>query len=310
MITSFFRHFVVVVAIVLGSGCNVEILHDIDEPQANTTLAVLQQAGIAAQKQRVTSGSKATYTIEVGRGDAPRAWQLLRRHNLPRDKTQGLGEVFGAQASLVPSQTEQQALLRHALAGELTKTLQSIDGVREARVHVVLPRRNPLASPDTPRPKPRAAVLLKVAGKPALTVAQVQRLVAGSVEGLEASAVEVVLAPQAEGAKRATEPAALAGVGPFRVAATSRGGLLLTLILAIVLILAFALATLVMTLRYRALARRLADEDRAGRATSADLDASLSLLGRSFQDRDSVRLGTRSRLEPARAATRRGGRGT
>lgn len=282
MIASSLVRLLIVAGALFATACSVEILHDIDEPQANTTLAVLQQAGVAAQKHRVASGSKASYTIEVPRGDAPRAWQLLRRHSLPRKKTPGLGEIFGSQSSLVPSQTEQQALLRHALAGELTKTLQSIDGVRDARVHVVLPRRNPLAPPEARQPKPRAAVLLKVAGKAQLTVTQVQRLVAGSVEGLEASAVEVVLVP-ALGTATATAPAALAGVGPFRVAAASRGALLLTLIVGVVLILALALATLLLTLRYRALARLQAEHGRAGRATSADLDASLSLLGRSFQ---------------------------
>lgn len=285
MIASSLVRLLVVASALFATACSVEILHDIDEPQANTTLAVLQQAGVAAQKHRVASGSKASYTIEVPRGDAPRAWQLLRRHSLPRKQTPGLGEIFGSQSSLVPSQTEQQALLRHALAGELTKTLQSIGGVRDARVHVVLPRRNPLAPPEARQPKPRAAVLLKVAGKPQLTVTQVQRLVAGSVEGLEASAVEVVLVPALGGkaTTSSTPPTALASVGPFRVAAASRGGLLSTLIVGVVLILALALATLVLTLRYRALARVQAEQGRAGRATSADLDASLSLLGRSFQ---------------------------
>jgi type III secretion protein J len=271
------------VALLLVSGCSVEILHDLDEPQANTVLATLQKHGVTADKQRVASGSKATYTVAVPRGDAPRAWQLLRQHNLPRAKQAGLGEVFGAKQSLVPSSAEQRALLRHALAGEITRTLQSVHGVREARVHVVLPRRDPLASPDSPKPRPRAAVLLKVAGAPSISKDDIRKLVAGGVEGLAKKDVEVVIATS-KAANETAAPAAVAtaSVGPFQVAAGSRGGLLATLIIGVLLILLLALALLVFALRFRALKRLRAEETSAGRARSADIESSLSLLGRSF----------------------------
>ncbi len=271
-------------AVVLScAGCQVEILHDLDEPQANSVLAALQKSGISAKKERVASGSKATYTVAVSRDEAPRAWQLLRQHNLPRRKQPGLGEIFGAKQSLVPSSEEQRALLRHALAGEITHTLQSVDGVREARVHIVLPRRDPLAAPDAKKPRPRASVLLKVAGSAPIGIDDVRKLVAGGVEGLAKKDVEVVIANSKVGAKRTTlAKVTTASVGPFQIAAGSRGGLLATLIVGVLLILVLALGLMFFALRYRALKRLRAEETSAGRARSADIESSLSLLGRSF----------------------------
>ncbi|MCK5797366.1 MAG: hypothetical protein KAI47_09295, partial [Deltaproteobacteria bacterium] len=202
---------------------------------------------------------------------------------LPRPKRPGLGEVFGNKQSLVPSSAEHQALLRYALAGEITRTLQSIDGVRKARVHVVIPRRDPLAAPDKKRPRPRAAILLEVAGKLSISSDEVRRLVAGSVEDLDKSAVEVVITPvKGSRAKPLAAPGALASVGPFRVAPGSRGGLLATLTSAVLLILILALTLVVFALRFRALRRLRAEETTSRRATSADIESSLSLLGQSF----------------------------
>ena len=144
----------------LVTGCRVEVLHDISESEANQVLAALQGQGISADKGRVTEGSKATYTVSVRRSDAPEAWRVLRRQNLPRPQEKGIGEVFG-NVGLVPTGTQERALLRHAISGEIARTLNGVDGVQQARVHIVLPRRDPLAPPETPRREPRAAVLLK-----------------------------------------------------------------------------------------------------------------------------------------------------
>lgn len=122
---------------------------------------------------------------------------------------------------------EEHARWLHALAGELSRSLESIDGVVEARVHLGLPATNPLHPGG--RTAPRAAVLLKCrpsacAGLRALEPG-VRSLVAGAAEGLTADGVAVVIAEGAEPAPpppRAGRPrpllavavaAALGGVG-------------------------------------------------------------------------------------------------
>ena len=263
-------------------GCSVELLHDLDEVQANVALATLQKNGVDAAKNRVAQGSGSTYMIDVPKSQAPKAWQVLREHNLPRRRSDGLGEVFG-KSTLVPTAAQQQALMRHALSGEITRTLESIDGVSEARVHVVLPRRDPLAPPDREPPQPRASVLLKVRPDATLSEAEIKRLVSGGIATMSPEAVQVVITRThalQKSAKRAAVGTAF--VGPFQVAIHSRAALVATLIAAVVLILGLGLGLLLVWLKLLS-ARR--EQAQASIHHSPDLEASLSLIGRSMHTR-------------------------
>ncbi|MEP3296839.1 MAG: hypothetical protein ABJO27_10235, partial [Pseudoruegeria sp.] len=57
---------------------------------------------------------------------------------LPRQKFASLGEVF-ANTGIVGTPFEERARFMHAMNQEMANTISAIDGVREARVHVVLP---------------------------------------------------------------------------------------------------------------------------------------------------------------------------
>ena len=212
------RTMLVVSVLLVGcsiAGCSVEIIHDVEESTANEVLATLQRSGIDGEKLRSVQGSKATYTVAVPRGQAAEAWKILRRENLPRPAQEGLGEVFG-KTGLVPTATQERALMHHALAGELSRTLQSVRGVLEARVHLVLPARDPLAPPDAPQSPSKASVLLRVSGKCPLEREAVQRLVAGSVKDLKTEAVSVVIVEQEAGRHAAgAGDAAASSVGPI-----------------------------------------------------------------------------------------------
>jgi len=253
----------------------VEIVHDLDEPQANTIVAMLQREGVATNKTRQESGQKSTYTITVQRADAPRAWQLLRKQNLPRPATPGFGEVFKA-GSLVPTTAQQRAMMRHALSGEITQTLQSIEGVQQARVHIVLPRRDPLAPRDQQNPTARASVLLKITHPEAVKSHDIQKLVAGAVEGLAMKDVGVVMLNTAGARKTEAVDVPTVAVGPFAVAANSRISLVITLLGAIVLLLLSGLAILVLAIRLRRA------HQTAAAAPSPALEASMGLIERSF----------------------------
>jgi type III secretion protein J len=177
------------------------LLHDLSERQANEALVALDEAGIAASKAR-GEGREEGWTVAVSRTDEGRAHRLLAARELPRPRPPGLGEVFG-QGGPVPTPVEEHARWLHALAGELARSLEAIDGVLEARVHLGLP----IADPFRPlaRPSPRAAVLLKcrLVACPAVRALEggVRALVAGAAEGLAPDAVAVVIA-------EAVEPAA------------------------------------------------------------------------------------------------------
>jgi len=92
---------------------------------------------------------------------------------------------------VMTSEFMQQVTYRRALEGELSKTIQSIDGVKNANVHLAIPEKDVFAD-DTQ--KPTASVLVDT-GTRSLTSGQVQsivHLVASSVEGLDPTSVTVV----------------------------------------------------------------------------------------------------------------------
>jgi type III secretion protein J len=201
------------------SGCGAEeLFHGLDEPQANEVLVALDDGGIAARKLR-EEGSEGGWTVAVAPGDASRAQRLLSERELPRPRPSGFGEVF-AKGSLVPTPTEEHALYLHALAGELARSLEAIDGVVGARVHLGLPRPDPFLPGN--RIPPRGAVLVKC--RPAACAAVraleggIRALVAGAADGLDPAAVAVVVSEAAEtpprvatGAPRSRLLLALAG---------------------------------------------------------------------------------------------------
>ena len=92
----------------------------------------------------------ARFTLRVARGDGARALDLLRALGLPREPRHGFSETYG-QPSLIPTASEERARYVDALAGEIERTLESVDGVVSARVHLVLEEADPLAVDAKPR---------------------------------------------------------------------------------------------------------------------------------------------------------------
>jgi type III secretion protein J len=239
----------------LAGGCSTNILHGIDERAANDAARALERAGIGAEKVAEEAGGAGTgvrFTVRVARGDGARALDLLRALGLPREPRHGIAETYG-QPSLIPTASEERARYVDALAGEIERTLESVDGVVSARVHLVLEEADPLAAEGKPRSPARAAVLLATrAGRTPLPSDDVQRLVAGSVAGLDPASVAVVttVAPAPP-----DETATFAAIGPLRVTPGSRTLLVGALATAIGLLAVLA-ALLLLT------ARRLAAVER------------------------------------------------
>ncbi len=240
-----------------GVACKTRVQHGLVEREANRMVAVLRQAGVEAQKIK-EKGRGAKFSVEVPRGQVTRAIKILLQHDLPRRKKPGFAEVFG-KASLVPTATEQRARFLHALSGELARTLESADGVLEARVHLVLPQRHPLALRDQSQAKPRAAVLLRVrSGKAPITAQEVRRLVAGSVQELDPAQVAVVVR-QARPAPAGGATQKLAHVGPVSVSADSKTLLQAILGIGLFVILALSGLLVVLVLRGGRRPRQLVD---------------------------------------------------
>jgi type III secretion protein J len=243
----------------MAGGCSSNILHGVDERSANEATAALERAGIGAEKlpdEGAAAGSGATYTIRVARADGTRAVDLLRALGLPHDRRRGFAETYG-QPSLIPTPSEERARYVDALAGEIERTLESADGVVSARVHLVLEESDPLAVDAKPRNPARAAVLLKARpGTAPLSEGDVQKLVSGSVAGLQPAAVSVVVTAAVDPNGAAT--ASLAALGPLRVTPGTRPLLLGALVGGLALL--ALLATLLLVTARRAAGRARAPD--------------------------------------------------
>ncbi|MFO7803603.1 MAG: flagellar basal-body MS-ring/collar protein FliF [Desulfovermiculus sp.] len=107
-------------------------------------------------------------------------------------KGQGVGfEVFDKQRFGVTKFT-QEVNYQRALQGELARSVASLNAVKSARVHLVLPEKRVLQEMQE---KPKASIVVDMDGGRLLSQEQISgivHLVAGSVEGLEPDQVTLV----------------------------------------------------------------------------------------------------------------------
>lgn len=175
------------------TGCSVPIAVGLDENDANHALVALEKSGVAAEKERDPE-SEGRWRLSVARDDASSAVGILSAESLPPAASPGLLDTLG-QGSLVPSPSAEQAKFVAGTAGELERSLRSLDGVVSVRVHLAIPTRDALVPDETPVPA-SASVLLRHRGSaPPIAVADVQRLVSGAVPGLAPASVSVVATP-------------------------------------------------------------------------------------------------------------------
>jgi type III secretion protein J len=171
-----------------------ELLHGLDEAQANDALVALDEGGVRGEK-RPGDGGDEGWTLSVGARDAPAGRRILAAQGIPHPRAPGLGEVFG-EAGMVPTPTEEHARYLHALSGELARSLEALDGVIEARVHLGLPQEDPMRPGE--RRLPRAAVLLRCRPAACARVRSLEpglrSLVAGAADGLAPDAVALLVA--------------------------------------------------------------------------------------------------------------------
>ena len=101
-------------------------------------------------------------------------------------------EIFDDADALGTTNFLQNISLIRALEGELVRSIKTIESVRAARVHLVLPRRE-LFSRE--KQQPRASILVKMRGATRLSseqVSAIQHLVAAAVPGLIPSRISIV----------------------------------------------------------------------------------------------------------------------
>src|SRR5215203_2565091 len=104
---------------------------------------------------------------------------------------QDTGYALLDEQGITTSEFQQEVTYKRALEGELSKTLESLDGVNEAIVSVALPKEEVFV---TDQAEPTASVLLDLAAGTQLSGEQIQavtNLVSSSIEGMSPEQVTV-----------------------------------------------------------------------------------------------------------------------
>ena len=129
--------------------------------------------------------------ISVPKSEVGRLRVAMAEQGLPDGGTVGY-EIFDNSSSLGTTNFVQNINHVRALEGELSRTIRAIDGVEQARVHLVMPERK-LFSRESQEPS--ASIVLLMEGSRRLgreQVLAVQHLVASAVADLKPSLVSIV----------------------------------------------------------------------------------------------------------------------
>lgn len=163
------------------------IYSNLSVSSASSIEAALTSAGF-----NVMVGPDGT-TISVPQSDTARARMVLAETGMPIDGDPGW-ELFDQQGGMAMNSFLQKINRVRAMEGELARSIQTLDGIASARVHLVLPDREPFSREA---PTPRASVILRpqagraVSRKEAIAV---RNLVASAVAELDLTRVTVLSA--------------------------------------------------------------------------------------------------------------------
>lgn len=145
--------------------------------------SALQDAGISYD---ISSDGT---SVLVNHAATAKARMLLAEKGLPRGANAGY-ELFDDLGSLGLTSFMQEVTRERALEGELARTIQLMQGVRAARVHIVLPEKGSFRRDQQP---PSASVVIRAENADDVRTADaIRHLVAAAVPGMTADKVTVL----------------------------------------------------------------------------------------------------------------------
>jgi flagellar M-ring protein FliF len=175
----------VVLAMRAGETPMAPLYGDLETRDASAVVAALDRARVP---YRLAGGGT---QVLVPAEEVARLRLMLAKEGLPAGG--GVGwEIFDRGESLTTTPFQQDVNRLRALEGELSRTIRGLSGVRAARVHLVLPRREAFSRE---RGEAQASVVLTMQGGQRLDregVQAVLHLVATAVPGLKPQNVSIV----------------------------------------------------------------------------------------------------------------------
>ena len=168
----------------IGAAPARELLPAMSDEDKALVAAALDGGGIGY------SIDNASGAIEVAEDDYHRARMLLAAEGLPKSPPAGAGLLDSI--PLGSSRAVEGERLRLSREADLARTIEAIEAVESARVHLAVEQRSAFVRD---RAAPAASVMLRLVGGRSVTEAQtdaIVHLVASSVPGLSPDAVSVV----------------------------------------------------------------------------------------------------------------------
>ena len=169
----------------LGGSDFALLYNDLETAESGRIVARLEQQGV---KYQLKSGGT---QIMVPSDQVGRLRVSLAEQGMPAGGGVGY-EIFDKSDGLGTSNFVQNINQVRALEGELARTIASINRVRSARVHIVLPKREVFSRE---KQQPSASVVLKMKGGGRLekqSIQAVQHLIAAAVPDLDPSRITVI----------------------------------------------------------------------------------------------------------------------
>ncbi len=159
-----------------------------DDLKQDDTARIVQQLESMEIPHEVSADNR---QVRVPSDQVARLRLSLAEQGLPEDGSIGY-EIFDRDQTLGTSNFIQNINHVRALEGELARTIATVNSVRAARVHLVLPRRELFSRQ---RLDPSASIVLKMRGTGRLDRGQiqaVQHLVATAVAGLKPDRISII----------------------------------------------------------------------------------------------------------------------
>ncbi|KZE88079.1 EscJ/YscJ/HrcJ family type III secretion inner membrane ring protein [Chromobacterium subtsugae] len=187
----------------LLAGCQQkDLLKGLDQQQANEVVAVLQRHNIEADK---TDRGKTGFSIAVAQPDFAAAVDWLRIYNLPSRPRVEVAQMFPAD-SLVSSPRAEKARLYSALEQRLEQSLQTMDGILSARVHVSYDLDGGEAGRTAQPMHISALAVYDSEADPAAMINNIKRFLKNSFAEVEYDNISVVLSRRGEAQQQPPGP--------------------------------------------------------------------------------------------------------
>lgn len=158
---------------------------DLDSGDSSKIVSKLESMGIPF---KLRAGGK---QVMVPADQALRLRMTMAEAGLPNGGSVGY-EIFDRSQSLGVTNFVQNVNLLRALEGELSRTIRTLNDVQEARVHLVMPKRELFSRQSQ---EPSASVVVQTRGRKKLNksnILSIQHLVAAAVPGLKLSRISII----------------------------------------------------------------------------------------------------------------------